>query len=107
MTVENIQGTLAGRAQEEAPQEPELFSAEWWQVLSAEELRDIIKRGYGVGPAYDGAVAETERRAREALKRVRESESASRHRIAIIRLSLLGAVLAIVIAIGIIEWAMS
>ena len=103
MTVEDTQRT----AKTGALEEPELFSAEWWQVLSAEELRDIIKRGYGVGPAYDGAVAETERRAREALKLVRESESASRHRIAIIRLSLLGAVLAIVIATGIIEWAMS
>ena len=103
MTVEDTQRTVEARALEE----PELFSAEWWQLLSPEDLRDIIKRGYGVGPAYDGAVAETERRAREALKRVRESESASRHRIAIIRLSLLGAVLAIIVAIGIIQWAVA
>jgi hypothetical protein len=103
MTVEDTQKTLDART----PEEPELFSAEWWQMLSAEELRDIIKRGYGIGPAYDGAIAETERRAREALRRVRESESVSRHRIAIIRLSLLGGVLAIVVAVGIVEWAMS
>jgi hypothetical protein len=103
MPVEETQRTL-----DTAPDEaPELFSARWWECLSPEDLRDIIKRGYNVGPAYDGAIAETERRAREALKRLRESEIESQRRIGLIRLSLLGAVLAIVVAVGVIEWAMS
>src|SRR4051812_24795692 len=53
----------------------EPYSAEWWQERSTTELRDIIKRGFSLGPAYDGAVVETERRAREALRRIRDDNA--------------------------------
>jgi hypothetical protein len=59
---------------------PEPYSAEWWQQRSATELREIIKRGFRLGGAYDGAVAETERRAREATRRMRDQELIDRRR---------------------------
>lgn len=64
----------------EAPIAPEPYSAEWWQQRSAQELRDIIKHGFRLGGAYDGAVAETERRAREATRRMRDQELTQRRR---------------------------
>ena len=48
------------------------FSAAWWERRTAEELRDIIKRGFAGGDAFQGAVSETERRAREETRRLRE-----------------------------------
>ncbi|HEX5238845.1 MAG TPA: hypothetical protein VFW39_10335 [Sphingomicrobium sp.] len=59
---------------------PEPYSAEWWQERSATELRDIIKHGFRLGAAYDGAVAETERRAREATRRMRDQALDDRRR---------------------------
>lgn len=50
----------------------EPYSAEWWQQRTAEELRDIIKRGFAGGEAFQGAVSETERRAREETRRLRD-----------------------------------
>jgi hypothetical protein len=54
----------------------EQFSAAWWEMRSAEELRDIIKRGFAGGDAFQGAVAEAERRAREATNRLRAEAAA-------------------------------
>ena len=51
----------------------ELHSAAWWSRLSAEELRDIIKRGFAGGDAFQGAVAEAERRAKEATRQLRDA----------------------------------
>lgn len=45
----------------------EPFSQAWWRGRSNEELHAIMARGFGMGPAFDGAAAETERRARESL----------------------------------------
>jgi hypothetical protein len=84
--------------------EPELFSAEWWQGRSTTELRDIIKRGFSLGVAYDGAVAETERRAREALRRIRDQKDSSARWNAKLRLIVLGAVLAILLVFGLVQW---
>jgi hypothetical protein len=81
--------------------EPAPLSAEWWALRSAEELRDIIKRGFGVGPAYDGAVVETERRAREAVQRLREDEREVARGNAKVRLLALTGILAIVLAVGV------
>jgi hypothetical protein len=50
----------------------EPYSAAWWQRRTAEELRDIIKRGFSGGQAFHGAVSETERRAREETRRLRD-----------------------------------
>lgn len=47
-------------------------SVAWWQKRTAEELRDIIKRGFAGGQAFQTAVAEAERRAREETRRLRE-----------------------------------
>jgi len=43
---------------------PEPYSDAWWQERSAEELREIMDKGYRLGPAFAGATAEVERRAR-------------------------------------------
>jgi len=83
---------------------PEPYSAEWWHERTTTELREIIKRGFSLGAAYDGAVVETERRAREALRRVREDQSLAVQRNAKIRLVVLGVVLALVIVAGLVEW---
>jgi hypothetical protein len=86
---------------EEPPAEPLPLSAEWWELRSAEELRDIIKRGFGVGPAYDGAVAETERRARESVRHLREQKATVDRGNARMRLLALTGILAVVLAVGI------
>ena len=69
MTLDEMQAGIAPTAANDGPREP--FSAAWWQNRSAEELRDIIKRGFAGGEAFKGAVAEAERRGREATKRLR------------------------------------
>ena len=63
---------------EEAPQMSEIYSVEWWQSRSAEDLRDIIKRGFSGGAEFSGAVAESERRASEAMRRLRDAASVER-----------------------------
>jgi CHASE3 domain sensor protein len=80
------------------------YSAEWWESRTAAELRDIIKHGFRHGHVYDCAVAETERRAREAVRRLRQEESATEQRNARTRLVVLAAVLAIVIGVGLVDW---
>ena len=81
----------------------EPFSAAWWQNRTAEELRDIIKRGFAGGEAFKGAVAEAERRGREATKRLREAAAieAVRHKQ---RMRLVGfgalAVLVLLVSVG-------
>jgi hypothetical protein len=85
----------------------EPYSAEWWQERSTTELRDIIKRGFSLGPAYDGAVVETERRAREALRRIRDDNAVVEQRKARLRLALLAGVLAIIVTIGLADWLTS
>ena len=101
MTIDQAQAASDAHVAKEAP---EPFSAEWWQERTTTELRDIIKRGFGLGAAYDGAVAETERRARETLRRVREDQTATARRNAKQRLMVLGAILAGVLAIGLFDW---
>jgi hypothetical protein len=71
--------------------DPKPYSAEWWQARSATELREIIKHGFRLGSAYDGAIAETERRAREATRRVRDQALAESRKRARIRAAVLAA----------------
>jgi len=82
-------------------EQPPPYSAEWWENRTASELRDIIKRGFGVGQAYDGAVIETERRAREATRRLREEAEQERAKN---RLMALAVMLAILIVTMIVTW---
>jgi len=84
--------------------EPEPYSAEWWQGRTAAELRDIIKRGFGTGQAFDGAVVESERRAREATRRLRDQVETADRRRGRIRLLGLGAILVILVAIFVYAW---
>jgi len=98
----DVDETVIGQDGTSAALEP--YSAEWWQERTTVELRDIIKRGFSLGPTYDGAVAETERRAREALRRIRDQNDSTARRNAKLRLIVLGAILAIVLVIGLVEW---
>lgn len=54
----------------------EPFSVAWWESRTAEQLRDIINRGFAGGPEFAGAVAEVERRARAETRRLRELAAA-------------------------------
>ena len=56
------------------------YSAAWWEGRTAEELRDIIKRGFSGGQAFQGAVSETERRAREETRRLRAAAAVEAER---------------------------
>ena len=84
--------------------EPEPYSAAWWEQRTTVELREIIKRGFGVGQAFDGAVAETERRAREAMRRVRDQAGAEVQQKEKSRLLVLGTILAVLIALVLLVW---
>lgn len=55
---------------------PEPYSVAWWESLTPEQLRDIIRRGFSSGETFQAAVAETERRARQETKRLRELAAA-------------------------------
>lgn len=94
----------ADRAAIEFPSRAEPYSAEWWQERSTVELREIIKRGFGVGQAFDGAVAETERRAREAMRRIRDEAGVEVHRKAKNRLMILGGTLLAMLAVVALVW---
>src|SRR5690348_12673996 len=80
---------------------PEPYTAEWWQARTPNELRDIIKRGFGLGQAYDGAVLETERRAREAMRRVRDQAEEAERRQTKVRYMVYGGILALLILLTI------
>ena len=54
----------------------EPYSVAWWQSRTAEQLRDIINRGFAGGQEFPAAVAEIERRAREETRRLREQNAA-------------------------------
>jgi hypothetical protein len=83
---------------------PEPYTAEWWQARTPNELRDIIKRGFGLGQAYDGAVLETERRAREAMRRIRDEAEQAQQRKTKAQLIFLGGTLALLIVLVIVVW---
>ena len=52
------------------------FTVAWWESRTAEELRDIINRGFAGGQEFTGAVAEVERRARAETRRLRDLAAA-------------------------------
>lgn len=73
MTVDQ---TFSVVAAPDAGESCEPNSVEWWESRTPEELRDIINRGFASGQAFRGAVAETERRAREETRRLRAQAAA-------------------------------
>jgi len=99
-----INETFAESGARLADESPEPYSAAWWESRTAEELRDIIKRGFAGADAFRGAVAETERRARAATTRLREEAAAQAVRRMKFRKILVGSVavsgLAIVTYVG-------
>lgn len=66
-----VKETLAVIRADTATEAVEPYSVAWWESRTAEELRDIINRGFAGGQAFQAAVAEAERRSREETKRLR------------------------------------
>jgi hypothetical protein len=99
-----VNETLIHASIEEPASEPVPYSAEWWELRTAQELRDMIKRGFGVGPAYDGAIVETERRARNTTRRLREEAAVVERKSAKARLIALAGILAIMLLLGAWNW---
>lgn len=98
MPVDETLAVTRSRAIDDANQP---HSAAWWEQRTAEELRDIIKRGFAGGQAFRSAVAEAERRARIETKRLRElaaQESERRNRRNRIILGIAGGAAAIAVA---------
>jgi len=87
-----------------ALESPEPYSAAWWQQRTTTELREIIKRGFSLGPAYDGAVVETERRARETMTRLRAEAKEDDQRNAKYRLIILAVILLAILILGLLEF---
>jgi hypothetical protein len=67
---------LAVVAAPDATESHEPYSVAWWETRTAEDLRDIVNRGFASGQAFRGAIAETERRARQETRRLREVAAA-------------------------------
>jgi len=78
----------------------EPYSPAWWQNRSTEELRALLDRGFG-SAAFEGATAETERRAREDLRAQDDAaetmaEQKKSLRLKILEALLLGCLIAII-----------
>ena len=69
--------TLAVVANDSAVESIEPYSVAWWESRTAEDLRDIINRGFAGGQVFKAANAEIERRAREETRRLREQATAA------------------------------
>ena len=69
--------TLAVVANDSAVESIEPYSVAWWESRTAEDLRDIINRGFAGGQVFKAAYAEIERRAREETRRLREQATAA------------------------------
>lgn len=68
---------LAVVDEQTAAESVEPYSVAWWESRSAEELRDIINRGFAGGQVFKAANAEIERRAREETRRLRDLATAA------------------------------
>jgi hypothetical protein len=67
-----LEQTLTVVGSEPAVESVEPYSVAWWESRTAEDLRDIINRGFAGGPVFKAANAEIERRARAETRRLRE-----------------------------------
>ena len=75
--VMTLDETLAVVANDSAVESIEPYSVAWWESRTAEDLRDIINRGFAGGQVFKAANAEIERRAREETRRLREQATAA------------------------------
>jgi hypothetical protein len=82
-----------------AQEAPEAYSEAWWHARSSEELREAIARGHSIGPAFEGAAAEIERRARENLRAEEEAAVAEAMRLSRLRRLILEAVLLVLLVL--------
>lgn len=73
----NFQGDCAIRDSDETQV---LYSEAWWETRTSGQLRLLIQCGLAAGEAFDGAVKEMNRRAREADRRDREAVEADTKR---------------------------
>ena len=89
----DVDDTLASTEAKAPDAADEQALAAWWQTRSTEELRTILSRGFGTGAAFEAATAETERRARERLKRDEEAAAIENQRKKRLRLQILGGIL--------------
>jgi hypothetical protein len=87
--------TLADTRTSGAIDSNEAYSAAWWEARTAEELRDIINRGFAGGETFQGAVSEIERRARETTRRLREAAAEAKSRRKRLKIMIIGAVVSI------------
>ena len=81
----------------------EPYSVTWWESRTAEDLRDIINRGFAGGQLFHAANAEIERRAREETRRLRDlaaAQAVSRRKRMEIIWGLAGSALALAALIG-------
>ena len=81
----NLDETLVREARLDEP-----YSESWWHTRTAEELRQMMSAGIATNPAFDGASAEAERRARERLRAEEAAERAEANRKMRLRLKILG-----------------
>ena len=73
MTMDEVLAVVDEQASVESV---EPYSVAWWESRTAEELRDIINRGFAGGEIFKAANAEIERRAREETRRLRDLAAA-------------------------------
>ena len=71
----------ASQGQTDTPAPTPKEAAGFWESRTAEELKDALERGFAGGEAFAAAAAETERRAREAVRRARETAPSENGRI--------------------------
>jgi len=77
----------------------EAYSEAWWRALSPAELRENVARGHSIGPAFEAAVGEMERRARETLRAEEEAVVAEAARLKRLRRLILEAVLLVLLIV--------
>ena len=81
----NIDETLVRETDLDEP-----YSDSWWRARTTEELRQMMTGGLRMSLAFDGAAAETERRAQERLSAQEAVEHAEADRKRRLRLNILG-----------------
>jgi hypothetical protein len=99
----SLDETLAVVGAKPALESAEPYTVAWWESRTAEELRDIINRGFAGGQVFKAANAEIERRAREETRRLRDlaaAEAVRRRRLIEIIGGMAASTLALAVLLG-------